>query len=203
MTTSALVIYGIFALFALGLRTLLHVRATGRWPLLIPRTPAAWIGEASVTIGLFGGPAGAVLDLAEVLDRISLFDHSPVRAIGLAGISLGVAGVIVAQVQMGASWRAGVDPSERTNLVTAGLFARVRNPIYSSMIVAGAGLALVAPNVVTFASVALSVIGSEVLVRRVEEPYLLSAHGQAFADYAARTGRFVPGLGFSDERRAR
>jgi protein-S-isoprenylcysteine O-methyltransferase Ste14 len=32
-------------------------------------------------------------------------------------------------------------------------------------------------------------------VRAVEEPYLLSVHGDAYATYAARVGRFVPGVG--------
>ena len=29
----------------------------------------------------------------------------------------------------------------------------------------------------------------------VEEPYLLAMHGAAYAAYAARAGRFVPGIG--------
>ena len=32
-------------------------------------------------------------------------------------------------------------------------------------------------------------------VRAVEEPHLLATHGRAYADYAARVGRFVPGIG--------
>lgn len=32
-------------------------------------------------------------------------------------------------------------------------------------------------------------------VRVVEEPYLRTVHGAAYETYAARTGRFVPGLG--------
>ena len=29
----------------------------------------------------------------------------------------------------------------------------------------------------------------------VEEPYLLKVHGSAYAEYAARVGRFLPGVG--------
>jgi SAM-dependent methyltransferase len=38
-------------------------------------------------------------------------------------------------------------------------------------------------------------VALEVQVRLVEEPYLLRTHGRAYAEYGARTGRFVPGLG--------
>jgi protein-S-isoprenylcysteine O-methyltransferase Ste14 len=33
----------------------------------------------------------------------------------------------------GASWRIGVDPDERTTLVTSGPFAIARNPIFTAM----------------------------------------------------------------------
>jgi protein-S-isoprenylcysteine O-methyltransferase Ste14 len=42
---------------------------------------------------------------------------------------LGLAGSLLAQLAMGDSWRIGVDESEKTELVTAGPFAVVRNPI--------------------------------------------------------------------------
>ena len=39
------------------------------------------------------------------------------------------------------------------------------------------------------------VVGLELHVRRVEEPYLLRTHGDAYRTYAASAGRFVPGIG--------
>jgi protein-S-isoprenylcysteine O-methyltransferase Ste14 len=186
---AALVIYGVFGLVALGVRTLLHVRTTGRWPLLVPRSAAGWIGEGALTLGIFGSPAGAVLEPA--------FRNDFVGAIGLVALGTGVVGVIVAQAQMGHSWRAGVDPTERTELVTRGLFGWVRNPIYSSMVLAVLGMCLVVPNPVTIASTVLAAIGAEVVVRYVEEPYLSSVHGAAFTHYTARAGRFLPGVGRS------
>jgi protein-S-isoprenylcysteine O-methyltransferase Ste14 len=35
----------------------------------------------------------------------------------------------------------------------------------------------------------------EAQVRAVEEPYLLTTHGDAYRDYSASVGRFVPGVG--------
>ena len=96
---------------------------------------------------------------------------------------------------MGDSWRIGVDEEERTALVTSGPFAVVRNPIFAAMLPTSLGLALLVPNVVALAGLAALVIALEIQVRLVEEPYLLRAHGDAYSEYAARVGRFVPGLG--------
>lgn len=37
--------------------------------------------------------------------------------------------------------------------------------------------------------------GIQMQVRAVEEPHLLATHGQAYAHYAARVGRFLPWIG--------
>ena len=41
----------------------------------------------------------------------------------------------------------------------------------------------------------LLVLTVEVQVRIVEEPYLATAHGDAYHDYLSGVGRFVPGVG--------
>ena len=96
---------------------------------------------------------------------------------------------------MGESWRIGVDEQERTELVTSGPFAVVRNPIFAAMLPASLGLALLVPNASRSSGSAALVLALEIQVRLVEEPYLLRVHGDAYRDYAARVGRFVPGLG--------
>jgi protein-S-isoprenylcysteine O-methyltransferase Ste14 len=112
------------------------------------------------------------------------------------GIGLAVAGLLlvaVAQRQMGASFRIGID-EERTVLVETGLFRAVRNPIFSGLLVALAGVALIVPSVWSIALwvAALLTIGRQT---RLEERHLLAMHGDAYRRYAARTGRFVPGVG--------
>jgi protein-S-isoprenylcysteine O-methyltransferase Ste14 len=71
----------------------------------------------------------------------------------------------------------------------------VRNPIFSAMVLAFLGLALLVPNAAALTGFAALVVALEVQVRLVEEPYLLRAHGARYADYAAWVGRFVPGVG--------
>jgi protein-S-isoprenylcysteine O-methyltransferase Ste14 len=96
---------------------------------------------------------------------------------------------------MRSSFRIGVDDAEQTELITDGPFAVVRNPIYSAMLPAVLGLVLLTGNAGGIAGFALLVVALELQTRLVEEPYLLRVHGQAYASYAARVGRFLPGAG--------
>ena len=96
---------------------------------------------------------------------------------------------------MGASWRIGVDPDERTGLVTHGLFALVRNPIFTAMLVTALGLTLMVGNVISLTGLAALFAALEVQVRLVEEPYLLTVHGPDYERYSTTAGRFLPGLG--------
>jgi hypothetical protein len=64
---------------------------------------------------------------------------------GMLGLVISVGGLGMAwaaQSAMGDSWRFGVDSEEITGLVTSGVFTRVRNVIFTSMITAQAGTVL-------------------------------------------------------------
>lgn len=126
-----------------------------------------------------------------------MLDH---RAVALTGAGLAVAGIAAtffAQVQMGSAWRIGVDHDERTELVTSGVFGWVRNPIFTAMLVTGAGLALMVPNAVALVGWVSLVVAVELQVRVVEEPYLRQLHGAPFERYLATVGRFLSWVGRS------
>ena len=95
--------------------------------------------------------------------------------------------------KMGTSWRMGIDPTERTQLVFNGPYAYVRNPIY------GLSSLLMLMTMVVVCSPLMWVVGVLHLlflqweVRR-EEKALVVLHGDAYADYYARVGRFFPKL---------
>jgi protein-S-isoprenylcysteine O-methyltransferase Ste14 len=121
----------------------------------------------------------------------------PVNVIGLAVALAGIAATFVAQLRMGTSWRIGVDPGEQTDLVTTGMFAAVRNPIFTTMALTAVGLTAMVPTAIGGAGLALTVVAVELQVRAVEEPYLRATHGPAYRRYEARVGRFVPAIGRS------
>jgi protein-S-isoprenylcysteine O-methyltransferase Ste14 len=154
-----------------------------------------WVGGALLFVGLAAGFAAPLLEIAGVLSPVASLGGTSWRALGLVLAGSGFALTLAAQLQMGASWRVGVDRSERTELVTHGLFRFVRNPIFSAMLLALLGLALLVPNAVSLLAFVASLAGLELHVRRVEEPHLLRTHGEAYRAWASRTGRFLPGLG--------
>jgi protein-S-isoprenylcysteine O-methyltransferase Ste14 len=169
-----------------GLRSHLHRRRTGDSGVRPSRAPAAVLFSLALVTLL----AAPLLPLPPL--------WSPSIAQTLAGglcAFLGTAGTWWAQDRMGSAWRIGVGQAERTELVTAGVFSHVRNPIFSFVLATALGGVLVLPTVAMFGGFLLLVLAVELQVRLVEEPHLLRLHGSAYADYCRRVGRFVPRLG--------
>ncbi len=139
--------------------------------------------------------AGTALQLSGTLSSVEALDGEGARIFGVVLAALGIAIVSFAQFAMGDAWRIGVDPSERTELVTDGPFTLVRNPIYAAMIPSFIGIALLAPNTVTIVGAILLMVALELQTRFIEEPYLTRVHGEQYTAYAARVGRFLPRVG--------
>jgi protein-S-isoprenylcysteine O-methyltransferase Ste14 len=192
---AALVGFGFLLGLAFGVRTVIHRRATGDSGWRVAPTRAAWLGDGLFTMGVVGAVVGAVLDTAGVLEPIDALHRLAVQAVGVVVLASGGALAVLAQIQMGTSWRAGIDTSADYELVRNGLFRVVRNPFYLGIILAAAGVALLAPNIVTFSGWIAVVLGCEIDVRVVEEPLLAATKGQPYCEYAATTGRFLPGVG--------
>lgn len=198
MAILSLILYGAYLVLTFGLRILLQLRRTGSTGFhgLGGRPGSAeWVAGVGFTVALLVGAAAPVLALLDLVEPIPALDTTAAHA---AGLFLAVAGIgltFYAQVAMGASWRIGVDPGERTQLVTSGPFALVRNPIFAAMLPTALGLALLVPSWVALTGLVGLIAALELQVRVVEEPYLLQVHGETYADYAARVGRFAPKLG--------
>lgn len=200
MTTAAaaLVLYVIYFALAFGLRTIIQLRTTGSsgfHGIDGKIGSAMWLAGVGFVVAIVLGLAAPVLALLEVAAPIDALDQPGLHAAGIALAVIGIIATLVAQFAMGASWRIGVDPSERTALVTSGPFALVRNPIFAAMLPTALGLVLMVPSVVAITGLVALIASLELQVRIVEEPYLRSVHGDTYDNYAGRVGRFVPGLG--------
>jgi len=194
----ALGLYTLYLALAFGFRTWLQLRRTGNSGFKgISGRPGSreWTAGVLFIVAIAIGVAAPVLDVTDVMDPRDVLDSAGVRATGVALFLTGLIATLYAQIAMGESWRIGVDEREQTDLVTTGPFALVRNPIFAGMLPASLGLVLLVPNTVALIGLAALVLALEIQVRLVEEPYLLSRHGDAYRQYAARVGRFVPGLG--------
>lgn len=136
-----------------------------------------------------------VLALTEATGPVAYLDRPAISGLGIGAAVVGILLVVRAQSDMGASWRIGIDQTERTELVTSGMFRWSRNPIFLGVIIFWAGFALVVPNIPALVSVLAVTLAIEVQVRAVEEPYLIRVHGDAYWRYASRTGRILPWFG--------
>ncbi|HWS34313.1 MAG TPA: isoprenylcysteine carboxylmethyltransferase family protein [Actinoplanes sp.] len=182
---------------AFGWRSLAQWRATGDTGLRLDAGPPGtlrWWAKLLFVAALALGVAGPAAGVAG-LPPIGALDHRWLQITGLGIAVLGIAAVLAAQLDMGASWRIGVDPSEHTTLVTCGTFAVSRNPIFTAMAFTSTGLTLLAPNPLAVLATATLIAALQLQVRRVEEPYLIHTHGTAYTTYASRAGRFLPGVG--------
>ncbi|GIE36291.1 hypothetical protein Ait01nite_093360 [Actinoplanes italicus] len=198
MAWLAFTLYLTGILTAFVLRTWLHKRRTGDSGHRHSHPPtgsAAWWAQALLGIGTLGGFIAPLLDATGVLDPLPALHHPPVQVIGTVVALIGFFGVYAAQQAMGNSWRIGVDAEERTTLVTTGVFGLVRNPVFTAIITAMAGITAMTPTWAQLLALAAVIAGIELQVRVVEEPYLRATHGTAYTDYTRRTGRFLPGFG--------
>jgi len=199
MPIAAVVLSAVWILTAVVLRVVIQVRRTGDTGLRLaagPRLSTGWWAATAFLAAAVAVVASPVLVAAGTVEPLA--DSAVLRWPGLAVAVVGVAGTFAAQLGMGASWRIGVDDGERTALVTTGVFGRVRNPIFTAMIVTATGLTAMAPTALGAGGWVLFVAAIEAQVRLVEEPYLLAAHGAAYRDYTRVVGRFVPLVGRRD-----
>jgi protein-S-isoprenylcysteine O-methyltransferase Ste14 len=197
MPALAIAFLAMYGLLAFGARMVVHIRRTGSTGFKGLRGAsgserAGGLLLVSAVALVLTGPG---LQLAGALDPLGALTGALANILGIVLACAGITMTLLAQFAMGDAWRVGVDLSERTELVTDGPFSLARNPIFAAMIPAFTGIVLLAPNPLTIAGMILLTVALELHVRLIEEPYLLRVHGEQYAAYAARVGRFLPGIG--------
>lgn len=200
----ALVFLAVFAVLGFGWRSWTQYRATGSTGFKgVGGRPGSveWCAGSGFVLALV---VAVVAPLLQFLGVVAPLGQPPwLTAAGIGTAAAGIAATVYAQMAMGRSWRIGVDHREATALVRTGVFALVRNPVFSAMLLFGAGLTLLTPNAVAIAGFLLLVVSIQLQVRFVEEPYLAAVHGEEYLTYTADVGRFVPGVGVRTPRPAR
>lgn len=158
--------------------------------------------NSTVTLVLCVGIAGAacvvcapILAIRPTLEVAQIITPVSVQVLGVLLVLAGMTGTLWAQFAMGRAWRIGQNPAERTELVTGGPFRWIRNPIFTAVIIFAAGIGLLLPNMISLIGVLLVAAAIELQVRTIEEPHLRRLHAEAYATWAAHTGRFLPYVG--------
>lgn len=193
--TLLLIYFVAFFLLAFIFRSLLVYLQTGINPLVLPRSQDAYgyvgmafkvlmLACAFVLIALAFYPPAPIW-----LGSISPLEIPAIKWVGWFALLVSLLWMLVAQAQMGGSWRIGIDSANRTKLVSTGLFSVSRNPIFLATRLALLGFFLVAPNAATLAILAAGEIVIQVQVR-LEEQHLLGLHGASYINYCSQVPRW-------------
>jgi protein-S-isoprenylcysteine O-methyltransferase Ste14 len=114
-------------------------------------------------------------------------------AVAWLGVGLCLGGVLIlvlSLVAFGKSFRVGVDVERPGRLVTTGIFALSRNPIYVGFFLFLVGQFLVFPNWIPL----FYLVGATLLFRRQvlrEEEFMRQRYGGEYAEYCSRVRRYV------------
>jgi protein-S-isoprenylcysteine O-methyltransferase Ste14 len=182
----------LFLLVGIVFRVAVHRVRYGGTGVALFRAPG--LAVLAIAFPLVALAQAIVAFVAPDLVRAHLLVDS--RALAIAGSVLALvagAAMALAQSDLGASWRIGIEDDARPGLVTSGLYRFSRNPIFSFMLAAILGLALTMPTLLSLLLFKAAVWIVVVQVAR-EEEYLSRAYGAAYAAYASRVGRFFPRL---------
>jgi len=116
-------------------------------------------------------------------------DSSSSQIAGVALVTVGGAVFILALVSFGASWRIGIDAKAPGGLVTTGMFALSRNPIFVFLDLYSIGTFLI-NGTLGFLLFALILAGGIHYQILQEESFLRRTYGAAYQDYSRETSRY-------------
>ena len=110
--------------------------------------------------------------------------------IGLLLCFISIIGFLLTLISFGNSFRVGIDGNAPGKLITTGVFAVSRNPVYVCMMILFAGLFLIHNNIAVTAAILLFV---PVLHRQIlrEERFLASHYGDEYEKYRKKTRRYL------------
>jgi protein-S-isoprenylcysteine O-methyltransferase Ste14 len=123
------------------------------------------------------------------LDAV-LVDATAAKAVGALLVAAGLAIFGLALAAFGDSWRVGIDRQAPGALVTRGIFAHSRNPIFLFMNLYAVGTFLLGGRLVFLLFALAAAAGLHYQIRQ-EERFLEQTHGDAYRAYRARVGCYL------------
>ncbi len=118
-----------------------------------------------------------------------------VETLGIAITAAGLLFTIWARTYLGRNWSGTVTVKVGHQLIRSGPYRWVRHPIYSGLILATIGTAIVRGQVRGIVAVVLLWIGF-VMKSRIEERVMAATFGSEYEEYSRTTGAIVPRLKF-------
>ena len=190
----ALALLELFGLLGFAWRAWLQRRRTGSTGFrgISGRLGSAeWVAGLGFVIALVVAVVGPVLQLSGVITPVSVLHAEWIQVAGIALAGLGIVLTVWAQLDMGESWRVGVDASETTALVQTRVFGWVRNPIYTAMLGMSLGTTIVSGQYHSLLGLLIVAIAYWRKIR-IEEAALGEAFGAEYDEYRRKSWALIP-----------
>lgn len=131
-----------------------------------------------------------VVEIVSVILNTSFF-AAPVRIVGVLIAVVGVAVFIISVLTMRDSWRAGVSQTDKTELVTKGIYKISRNPAFLGFDLMYLGILLMFFNLVLFIVSLLAMLMFHLQIVNVEEEFLLETFDDEYLRYKKKVCRYI------------
>lgn len=186
--------------------TLVFIGATIAWLVIraqLTRGDPLQVAAANIDrlekATLFATAVGMMLLplIALVTPLIDFALYTPTMAafvIGALAMGLGVDVFYRAHADLGAYWSPTLEIRDKHELITSGVYGRMRHPMYTAIFLICIGQALLLEN--WLAGLAGLVAFTALYLLRVEreEKMMVEHFGETYRSYAARTPRLIPSL---------
>ena len=155
-------------------------------------------GALEVALLVLVGVGVLLLPLLFTATRVLSFADYPLTpsafVSGIGAIAVWLWLFYRSHADLGTNWSVTLQVRENHRLITSGIYARVRHPMYAALFANAVAQALLLANWI--AGPAMLVTFSLMFALRVgpEERMLLERFGDEYAAYAKRTKRLVPGI---------
>jgi protein-S-isoprenylcysteine O-methyltransferase Ste14 len=119
-----------------------------------------------------------------------------VPAVWWSGLILAVIGIglaIWARFSLGSNWSGTVTLKENHELIRAGLYSRIRHPIYTGILLGAIGSGMIDGEVRDLLGFLILVFSFFIKAKR-EESFLFQEFGTNFTEHQRHTGMFLPKL---------
>jgi protein-S-isoprenylcysteine O-methyltransferase Ste14 len=113
------------------------------------------------------------------------------QALTVALVALGLGFSAAARVWLGRNWSSMVTVKREHELIRSGPYALVRHPIYSGLLLALAGSALMLGNGRALVGLAL-IVGALLRKLTIEERFMAEQFGETYARYREQVAMLVP-----------
>ena len=117
-----------------------------------------------------------------------------VRVLGIVFLLIGILLVVLAAfLYISAVFKSKImDYIKQDKLLTTGVYAYVRNPIYSAVLFLCTGIVFIARNYCLLCLPVLLWAYLTILLKTTEETWLLEFYGKAYLKYCGKTNRCIP-----------